>query len=52
MQTAKTGMEVAHTFKTIEVLGGNTAQEMARSAELDRLGKSGNHSDQMKLQSR
>lgn len=42
MQTAKTGMEVAHTFKTIEVLGGNTAQEMAAlNAELINLGKNG-----------
>ncbi len=29
MQTAKSGMEVANTMKTIEVLGGNTAQQMA-----------------------
>ena len=42
MQTAKTGMQVADTFTTIAVLGGNTAQEMAAlNAELDRLGNSG-----------
>lgn len=42
MQTAKTGMEVAHTFETIAVLGGNTAQEMAAlNAELTNLGKNG-----------
>ena len=42
MQTAKTGMEVAHTMSIIEVLGGNTKDEMvALNAELDRIGKSG-----------
>lgn len=42
MQTVKSGMEVANTLKTIEVLGGNSAEEMsALTAELDRIGKTG-----------
>jgi TP901 family phage tail tape measure protein len=42
VQTAKTGMQVAHTMEVIKVLGGNTAEEMSRlNSELDRMGKSG-----------
>jgi phage-related minor tail protein len=42
VQTAKTGMAVAHTLETIAVLGGNTKEEMAAlSNELTRLGNSG-----------
>ena len=42
MQTAKTGMQVAHTMETIAVLGGNTTEQMqALNVELDRLGKTG-----------
>jgi TP901 family phage tail tape measure protein len=42
VQTAKTGMTVAHTMGIIANLGGNTADEMsALTAEMDRMGKSG-----------
>ncbi len=42
VQTAKTGMEVAHTMEIIKNLGGNTAEELRLlTNELDRLGKSG-----------
>ena len=42
VQTAKTGMEVAHTFGIIANLGGNTvAQVSALGVELNRIGKSG-----------
>ena len=42
IQTAKTGMQVAHTLETIATLGGNTAEEMAAlNIELDRIGNSG-----------
>lgn len=42
MQTAKTGMELAHTMEVIAQLGGNTKEEMAGLAtELDRMGRSG-----------
>ena len=42
MQTAKTGMEVAHTLAIIENIGGNTKNEVAAlNQELIRLGKTG-----------
>lgn len=42
MQTAKAGMELEHTLKTIEVLGGNTKQEMAAlNAELLNMARTG-----------
>jgi TP901 family phage tail tape measure protein len=42
VQTAKTGMEVAHTMEIIASVGGNTRVEMAGlTAELDRMGKDG-----------
>lgn len=42
VQTAKTGMEVAHTLAIIENIGGNTKDEVAAlNQELLRLGKTG-----------
>ena len=42
VQTAKTGMEVAHTMEIIANLGGNTVTEMqALQDKLDTMGKSG-----------
>lgn len=42
VQTAKTGMEVAHTMEIIANLGGNTATEMqSLQDKLDAMGKSG-----------
>lgn len=42
IQTAKTGMSVAHTMEIIANVGGNTKKEMvALTEELDRLGKIG-----------
>lgn len=42
VQTAKTGMEVAHTLAVIENVGGNTREEMVQlRGELVRLGNAG-----------
>lgn len=42
VQTAKSGMEVAHTLEIVRNLGGNTADEMVRlEAQMISLGKTG-----------